>query len=230
MFIVDAGESLAGNFVDFVEVMEIGSGVIFTAIAVAGGVEWFEHLAIFGIAYINATVWRIEGAVAGLARGGDAIESVATVFNANKEITRFGAHTKEVARFVVRDNFVGEFDNVGGFRGFSGIEGTNAVTVNGLFSHKFGRFAAKIFKETALDDSIKILFWFAGFFSSLSEALMFGDIAREPVMGANHGFFDEFFVVRIDGLIKGHVNVGADLPLGLHGDFGIHANFVAVDM
>ena len=59
---------------------------------------------------------------------------------------------------------------------------------------------------------------------------MFGNVAWEPVVGANHGFFDEVFVGGIDGLVKGHVDIGANLPLGLHGDFWIHADFVAVDM
>lgn len=59
---------------------------------------------------------------------------------------------------------------------------------------------------------------------------MFGNIARKPIMGANHRLFDEFFVGGIDGLIESHVDVGANFPLGLHGDFRVHANFVAVDM
>ena len=59
---------------------------------------------------------------------------------------------------------------------------------------------------------------------------MLGDVARKPVVGANHGFFDEAFVGGIDSLIKGHVDIGANLPLGLHRNFGIHADFVAVNM
>ena len=59
---------------------------------------------------------------------------------------------------------------------------------------------------------------------------MFGDVAREPVMRAEHGLTNEVLVGGIDGLIEGHVNVGADLPLSLHGYFRIHANFVAVDV
>ncbi len=49
-------------------------------------------------------------------------------------------------------------------------------------------------------------------------------------MGANHCLADEFFVGRIDSLIECHVDVGANFPLGLHGDLGVHADFVAVDV
>ena len=49
-------------------------------------------------------------------------------------------------------------------------------------------------------------------------------------MSALHGLADEFFVGGIDGLIEGHVNIGANFPLSLHGNFGIHADFVAVNM
>ena len=38
-FVVDAGESFAGDFVDFIEVMEICCVVIFTTIAIA---VWFD--------------------------------------------------------------------------------------------------------------------------------------------------------------------------------------------
>lgn len=49
-------------------------------------------------------------------------------------------------------------------------------------------------------------------------------------MGADHGFTHEFFVGRIDGLIESHVNIGTNFPLGLHGNFRIHADFIAVDV
>ncbi len=49
-------------------------------------------------------------------------------------------------------------------------------------------------------------------------------------MSALHGGSDESFVGRIDGLVEGHVDIGANLPLRLHGNLGIHANLVAVVM
>lgn len=59
---------------------------------------------------------------------------------------------------------------------------------------------------------------------------MLGDITRKPVVRAEHGLANEGFVGGIDGLVESHVNISADLPLGLHGDFGIHADFIAVDV
>ena len=49
-------------------------------------------------------------------------------------------------------------------------------------------------------------------------------------MGANHGFFDEVLVGRIDCLVESHVDIGANFPLSLHGNFGIHADFITVNM
>ncbi len=40
-----------------------------------------------------------------------------------------------MARFVVRDNFVGELDDFGSFGSFGSVEGTDAVAVNWLLSH-----------------------------------------------------------------------------------------------
>ena len=59
---------------------------------------------------------------------------------------------------------------------------------------------------------------------------MFLDVAWEPIVGAMHGFFDLFFILAINGLIEGHMNICADLPLSLHRNLGVHADFVAVDM
>lgn len=172
----------------------------------------------------------IESAVAGLAGRGDTVESVATKLGTDEEVAWFGAHAEEMAWFVLGKNLIGEFDDIGGFFGFSSVEGADAVAVNGLFGHEFGRFAAEIFEQAALDDCIKILFWPIALLGFLGETLMFGDVAREPVMRAEHGLTNEVLVGGIDGLIESHVDIGADLPLSLHGDFRIHANFVAVDV
>ena len=80
-FVVNAGESFAGDFVNFEEMMEIGGGEVLAKITVAIWVERSEHFAVFGILDINAAVWGVEGAVAGLASWGDAVESIAAVFD-----------------------------------------------------------------------------------------------------------------------------------------------------
>ena len=59
---------------------------------------------------------------------------------------------------------------------------------------------------------------------------MLGDVAREPIVCALHGFGDFVFVGRIDGLVESHVDIGANFPLGLHRNLRIHADFVAVNM
>ena len=122
MFIVDAGKSFACNFVDFIEVVKVSGCVIFTTVAVASGVEWFEHFAVFGIANVDAAVWSVESTVTGLASRGDAIKRVAAILGANEQVSRFGAHAEKMTWFVLRENFVGKFDDVGGIFGFGGVE------------------------------------------------------------------------------------------------------------
>ncbi len=84
MFIMNAGEGFASNFVDFIEVMQVCGGVIFTTITVAIGIERRELLAIFSVTNIDATIWGIECAVASLASWCDAIESIAAIHSTNK--------------------------------------------------------------------------------------------------------------------------------------------------
>ena len=59
---------------------------------------------------------------------------------------------------------------------------------------------------------------------------MFGDVAREPIVCALHGFGDFVLVDRIDGLIERHVDICANFPLCLHGYLWVHTDFVAVDV
>ena len=88
----------------------------------------------------------IESAVAGLAGRGDTVESVATIFSADEKIARFGAHTEKMAWFILRENFISEFDDIGGFLGFGSVEGADAVAVDGLIGHELGGFTAKVFE------------------------------------------------------------------------------------
>ena len=135
MFIVDAGESFASDFVDLVEMMQIGGCVIFTTVTVAIRINRRELLAVFGVTNIDAAMWRIKRTVASLAGWGDTVKSIATIHGANEKIARFRAHAEKMARFVVRDNFVGELDDFGSFGSFGSVEGTDAVAVNWLLSH-----------------------------------------------------------------------------------------------
>ena len=93
-FVVDAGESLAGDFVDFIKMVEVGGSVVLAAVTVAVWIEWCEICAIFGILDVDAAVWGVERAVASLAGWGDAVESVAAIHGANEQIARFAAHAE----------------------------------------------------------------------------------------------------------------------------------------
>ena len=83
-FVVDAGERFACDFVGFEEVVEIGGGEVLAEIAVACWVDGRELLAVFGIFDVDAAIGSVKRAVASLASGGDAIECVATIFDANE--------------------------------------------------------------------------------------------------------------------------------------------------
>ena len=89
-----------------------------------------------------------------------------------------------MTRFVVRNNFVGEFNNGGGFGSFGGVERADTIAIDGLLSHEFGRFAAEVFEEATLNDGVEILLGFAGFFGFFGKTLMFGNVAWQPVMSA----------------------------------------------
>ena len=128
--------------------------------AVAVWIKWLEHLAIFGIANINAAIWRVEGAVAGHAGWADTVESIAAIFDAEEEVARFATHTEEVAWLIDRKVAITEFENFFGVF-FHGVEAADAVAVNILLSHELGAFFAKVGKETALNDGKKILVWLA---------------------------------------------------------------------
>ena len=91
---MDAGEGFAGDFVDFEKMMKIGGGEILTKVAITIRIDWLEELAEAGIFDINATMWRIEGAVTGLAGWSNAVESIAAIFSANEKIAWLGAHAK----------------------------------------------------------------------------------------------------------------------------------------
>ena len=209
--------------------MEVGGGVVLAEFAIAGRVERLEQFAVFGVANVDAAIWGIEGAVAGHAGWADAIEGIAAILDAEEEVAWFAAHAKEMAWFIDGEVAVAEFEDFFGVF-FHGIEAADAVAVDILLSHEFGGFFAKIGKEASLDDGEKILVGSAILASFGEEAVVFGDVLREPVMGAAHGFEHDVVVAGVGGLVEGHVNIGADFPLRLHAGFWGHADFVAVDM
>ena len=91
---MDTSKGFASNFVNFIEVMQVCCVVVFTTVAITLWVEWLEHFAIFGLADINAAIWRIKCAVASLAGRGDTVKSVAAVHSADEEVAWLGAHAK----------------------------------------------------------------------------------------------------------------------------------------
>lgn len=109
---------------------------------------------VFSVTNVDAAMWRIKRAVASLAGWGDAVKSIATIHGANEKVARFRAHAEKMARFIVWNDFVSKFNDSGGFWGFSSVERTNAVAVDWLLGHKFGGFAAEIFKKSTLNDGI----------------------------------------------------------------------------
>ena len=56
VFVVNAGEGFAGDFVNLEEVVEIGGGIILAAIAVAFWIDRAEVFFILGVFNINAAV------------------------------------------------------------------------------------------------------------------------------------------------------------------------------
>lgn len=159
-FIVDSGEDFSGDFIGFEEMMEVGESVVLAELAGAGLIERGKVIAIFGIFDVDAAGFRVEGAVSCEAGRADAVEGVATIEDAKEKVARFAAHAEKMARFFDGEDFVGELDDCGGFRGFSCIEAADAEAVDGLVFHKFGGSLAKIGEEAALDNSVEGLIGF----------------------------------------------------------------------
>lgn len=106
VFVVDAGESFGGDFVDFEEVVKVGFVVVFTTFTGAGWVDGREIGAEASIFDIDAAVFGVESTVSSHAGGTDAIKGVAAVFDAEDEVAGFAAHTKKMAGLLDRENFV----------------------------------------------------------------------------------------------------------------------------
>lgn len=96
--------------------------------------------------------------------------------------------------------------------------------------HKLGGLAAEVLEEAALDDGIEVLGREIFCFGVVFLAFVFGEVAREPGVGIFHGALHDGVVAGVGGLVEGHMDVGTDLPLGLHGDFGGHTEEIAVDV
>ena len=59
---------------------------------------------------------------------------------------------------------------------------------------------------------------------------MLCDAAVEPSVSTLHGFFHIVVILGFGEVVEGHVNIGADGPLGPHAGFGRHFEITAVDM
>ena len=115
VFVMDASEGFAGDFINLKEVVQLCGGVVLAAVTIALWLDWAEIFFVFCVLDIDATVERIKGAIASLAGWADTVEGVAAVEYAIEEVAWFAAHAKKMAWFILRQDFVGEFDDIWGF-------------------------------------------------------------------------------------------------------------------
>lgn len=112
VLVVNAGESFAGDFISLEEVMEVGSREILATITFAVFVDWLKIFSKSGVFDVDAAVFGINCAVAGLSGWTNAVEGVAAIECAVEEVARFAAHAEKVARFVLRQDFVSELNDI----------------------------------------------------------------------------------------------------------------------
>ena len=101
VFVVNAGEGFAGDFISLEEVMEVGSGEVLAAITFAVFVNWLKIFSKSGVFDVDAAVFGINCAIAGLSGWTNAVEGVAAIECAVEEVARFAAHAEKVARLVL---------------------------------------------------------------------------------------------------------------------------------
>lgn len=216
--VVDGGEAVELGFLDrvagFPEGAEGATGVAGLAGgAVAGVVE--REIGMGELAEIDEAMAGVDATVTGFASGGDAIEGVATHFDTDENI--FGAReTEEVAGLGFGEFGVAPEEDVlkVGFE-----EGTaKTVAVEGEIAEILGGLAAEILPATALEDGIEMLAVAEGVAMDVVSA----EAAVGPGVGADEGLLIIFVGVGEGGeFVECHVDIGADLTLGLHGDFGV---------
>ena len=85
---MNAGECSAENLVGAKQMIDVSARMMLASITVALRVDRREVLAKASIADVDAAVKGVQSAVAGLAGRRDTIESIDTVFDAEKQIGR----------------------------------------------------------------------------------------------------------------------------------------------
>ena len=112
VLVVNTGEGFAGDFISLEEMMEVGSREILATITFAVFVNWLKIFSKSGVFDVDAAVFGINCAVAGLSGWANAVEGVAAIECAIEEVARFAAHAEKVARFVLRQDFVSELNDI----------------------------------------------------------------------------------------------------------------------
>ena len=130
VLIVNAGEGFAGDFIGLEEVMEVGGREVLATIAFTAFVDWLKIFSKSGVFDVDAAVFGINCAVAGLSGWTNAVEGVAAIECAVEEVARFAAHAEKVARLVLWQDFVSELNDIWCFV-FGSIERADTVAIYG---------------------------------------------------------------------------------------------------
>lgn len=224
---MDAGEGASEDFFGFEKVVEVAFGEVLTGVAGAVGVDRGEVVAEFCVTDVDAAVEGVECAVSGLAGGGDTIEGVDAVFNAEEEVDGFGAHAEPVAGFGFGEGFIDEIEKIFAF--FRLIHATDCVAVEVEVCEEFGGFFAEVGELATLDDTVEGLEVFGFFEMDLVELLVVFEALECPVVGDGEGFFSVGASgvgdAVADWAVECHVDTCSDLVLGDHGRLGGHCEF-----
>ena len=213
---MDGGEGRRQTLVRLEQVAQVGAGVVGAGVAIAALVDGREVRLEARVGDVVAAGGGVDGGVACHAGGGDAVEGVYTVLDADEDVVGFG-DAEQVAGLGFGQLFGAPAHD--GAEVFLLKRTTDAEAVEGHGAEVLACLAAQVLVLRTLNDAEQRLVGLAH--ALCGQALVLSDATQRPQAGA----FERLFLVAagiVEGgqLVEGEHDVGTDLVLNLHGHLG----------
>ena len=223
---MDGGEGRRQTLVRLEEVTQVGAGVVGAGVAVATLVDGREVRLEARVGDVVAAGGGVDGCVACHAGGGDAVEGVHAVLDADEDVVGFG-DTEQVAGLGLGQLFGAPAHD--GTEVFLLKRATDAEAVEGHGAEVLASLAAQVLVLGALNHSEQCLVGLAHALSG--QTLVLSDAPQRPQAGTLECLFlVAAGVVEGGQLVEGEHDVGTNLVLNLHGHLGSEAVNRAVNM
>ena len=197
-------------------VVHVCARIVRAGVAVAALLKRTEIVLELRALDVVAAVAREDRAVSSATGGGDAVERIATVLHAGEDVVDRG-DAEHMARTAFRHRVTDPGAGVADDALLDRAADADAVEIER--SDLFGGMPAQILVIRALHYAVERLIRLAETF--LGKPLVLGHATLRPAVGAFHGTFLVAAGVHQRGqLVESEHDVGADLVLDAHGDFG----------